>query len=73
MTGDYTMAAIHIYPRRSCRQGPETARMHSLALRLVAVIAATAAMFLLSAWAGELLWALIGAGLVVTLGEGRIK
>jgi len=41
-----------------------------LALRLIGVTAATAGLFLLSAWAGELLWALLAAVLIITLGEG---
>ena len=40
--------------------------------RLIAVLAATAGMFLLGAWLQELLWVVIGSATVATLGlQGR--
>lgn len=67
------MAALHIGQRAALRRVNQQnlrAGVRPAALRLIALIAATAGTFLLSAWAAELLWALLGAGLVMTLGEG---
>ena len=49
------------------KPGPASARR--LAQQLLRVTAATVALFVVGAWASELLWALIGASLVLTLGD----
>ena len=47
----------------------EPPRAPRLAAQLLRVSAATVALFVIGAWASELLWALVGASLVLTLGD----
>ena len=47
----------------------EPPRARRLAQQLLRITAATVALFIVGAWASELLWALLGASLVLTLGD----
>lgn len=48
---------------------PAAPRSRRLARQLLRVAAGTVAVFVIGAWASELLWALIGASLVLALGD----
>ena len=48
---------------------PRPLRARRLVQQLLRISAATVGLFVVGAWASELLWALVGAGLVLTLGD----
>jgi hypothetical protein len=48
---------------------PVVPRTRRLAQQLLRVAAGTVALFVIGAWASELVWALVGASLVLTLGD----
>jgi hypothetical protein len=47
----------------------EPPRVRRLAQQLLRITGTTVALFIVGAWASELLWALLGASLVLTLGD----
>ena len=61
------MTIALIKPETMGKPGPLRARR--LVQQLLRISAATVGLFVVGAWASELLWALVGAGLVLTLGD----
>jgi hypothetical protein len=61
------MNTAYIKPVSLYRDEPPRARR--LAQQLLRITGATVALFIVGAWASELLWALLGASLVLTLGD----